>query len=174
MAYRCALASTLAAVAVLAGADAPAHAQCRLCDEPTTALSSGERGGPIRIEVETSLDFDRLVIDGSGDGTATLLPGGDRSASGSVATLGASAMVGTVTVRGDPGRTVRVEMPSQIRLYSLRGATIEVDHIETDLPAIPTLDSAGNLSFRFGGRVQVNGDSDGDYRGDITITVDYI
>ena len=33
--------------------------------------------------------------------------------------------------------------------------------------------SAGNLTFRFGGRVQISGDADGDYRGDLPITVEY-
>jgi len=36
------------------------------------------------------------------------------------------------------------------------------------------LDGAGNLSFRFGGRLRINGDADGGYRGDVPITVDYM
>ena len=44
----------------------------------------------------------------------------------------------------------------------------------TDLPAAPRLDSAGSLSFRFGGRLVVNGDADGQYRGDLPITVEYL
>ena len=38
---------------------------------------------------------------------------------------------------------------------------------------IPQLDAAGNLTFRFGGRLRVSGDADGDYRGDLPITVEY-
>jgi hypothetical protein len=29
------------------------------------------------------------------------------------------------------------------------------------------------LSFRFGGRVRITGNADGDYRGDLPITVEY-
>jgi hypothetical protein len=35
------------------------------------------------------------------------------------------------------------------------------------------LDSAGSLSFRFGGRLTISGDAEGDYRGDVPITVEY-
>jgi len=45
--------------------------------------------------------------------------------------------------------------------------------VVSDLPAIPHLDSAGNLSFRFGGRVRITGDADGAYRGELPITVEY-
>jgi hypothetical protein len=166
------LLSSMAAV-LLAGAAAPASAQCRLCSTPTTQLQTGQDGGDLRLDVQATLDFDRLVLLGAGDGAATLLPGGERSASGSVATLSARAMVGSVTVHGEPNRTLRVEMPGTIQLYSLSGGRISVDRLDTDLPGMPRLDSAGNLTFRFGGRVQINGDSDGDYRGDVPITVEY-
>jgi len=167
------LLSSVAAV-LLAGAPAPVPAQCRLCSTPTTQLQAGEDGGDIRLDVDATLDFDRLVLLGSGDGAATLLPSGDRNASGSVATLSARAMVGSITVHGEPNRAIRVEMPGSIQLYSLSGGRISVDRLDTDLPAMPRLDSAGNLTFRFGGRVQISGDADGDYRGDVPITVEYL
>jgi hypothetical protein len=173
MGYRCALASSLLA-AVVAGVSAPASAQCRLCSAPTTDLQQTEGGGPITLEVETSLDFDRLVLLDGGDGQATLLPNGERSSAGSVATVSASAMVGSVSVHGDPGRTVRVEMPQRITLYSVGGGRVSISNIETDLPGLPRLDPAGNLNFRFGGRLTISGDSEGQYRGDVPITVEYL
>jgi hypothetical protein len=66
-----------------------------------------------------------------------------------------------------------VELPRRIDLYSIGGGRITVDGVISDLPSLPRLDSAGNLTFRFGGRVTVTGDSEGDYRGDMPITVDY-
>jgi hypothetical protein len=39
---------------------------------------------------------------------------------------------------------------------------------------MPRLDSAGTLQFRFGGKLQLSGDVDGEFRGDIAITVDYL
>ena len=174
MASSYALAISLAAAALLAGAPSAAPAQCRLCAIPTTERPQGDIGGEIRLEVETSLDFDRLVLLGAGEGSATLLPTGERSASGSIATVGAGAMVGTVTVRGEPGRLVVAEMPPRIELYTIGGGRIAIERIQTDLPSLPKLDSTGTLSFRFGGRLQISGDSEGEYRGDVPITVDYL
>jgi hypothetical protein len=174
MAYRYAFAWSLAVAALLVGTSGPARAQCRLCDNPTTERDKGDSSRLIRLKVETTLDFDRLVLLGAGDGSATLLPTGERSASGSVATVSAGAMVGRVVVSGEPGRTVRVDLPARIHLYSLGGSTILIDRIETDLSGLPKLDSSGTLSFRFGGRLQVTGDSEGEYRGDVPITVDYL
>jgi hypothetical protein len=174
MAYRYALASALAAAAMLAGAPTSAPAQCRLCANPTTDLQQTANGGPISLEVEASLDFDRLVLLGAGTGAAVLLPNGERSATGSVATVSARAMVGSVSVHGEPGRTLRVDMPQQITLYSLNGSRVSVTDIETDLPSLPRLDSAGNLDFRFGGRLTLSGDAEGEYRGDVPITVEYL
>jgi hypothetical protein len=82
-------------------------------------------------------------------------------------------MVGTAIVHGQPGRTVRVELPRRIELYSLSGGNISFEDVTSDLPSLPRLDSAGNLTFRFGGRVRISGDADGEYRGDLPITVEY-
>jgi len=174
MAYRYALASILAAAALTSGASAPLYAQCRLCSTLTTDLHNEGDGGAIQIEIETRLNFDRLVLLGEGSGYATLLPTGEKSASGSVATVSAAAMVGSVAVHGEPNRVVRVDLPPRIELYSVGGSKIEIDDIKTDLPGLPKLDSAGNLSFRFGGRLQVTGQAEGQYRGDVPITVEYL
>jgi hypothetical protein len=161
------------AVTIMVGAPVAASAQCRLCPNPTTQLQTSDGGGDIRLDVQTSLDFDRLVLLGGGTGAATLLPNGDRSASGAVATVSASAMVGSVSVHGEPNRMLRVEMPARIDLYSLSGGRISIEQLQTDLPGMPRLDSNGNLTFRFGGRLNISGDADGDYRGDVPITVEY-
>lgn len=174
MALRSAFAGSLAAAALLAGASSVAPAQCRLCPEPTTRLTEGDDDGSIRLEVQAALDFDRLILLGSGEGVATLLPNGERSASGTVAALSASAMVGSVTVRGEAGRMLRIELPRRIALYSVNGGSISIDSIETDLPSLPKLDSAGNLSFSFGGRIEISGEVEGQYRGDVPITVEYL
>jgi hypothetical protein len=83
-------------------------------------------------------------------------------------------MVGEARVRGEPGRAVRIDMPSRIELHALSGATIRIDQVITDLPPVPRLDSAGNLSFRFGGRLKLSGNVDGDFRGELPITVEYL
>ena len=83
------------------------------------------------------------------------------------------AMVGTAIIHGSAGRAVRVDLPHRIDLYSVGGGRITLDDIVSDLPSIPKLDSTGTLAFRFGGRVTVTGDSEGAYRGDMPITVEY-
>ena len=163
-----ALAAGMSALAV------PAGAQCRLCATPTTTRDDSNGNGPVSLEIETSLDFDRLILLGTGDGTATLRPDGTRSVSGMVSDLSGRAMVGSAVVHGEAGRSVRVELPSSIELYSLGGNRITIEDIVSDLPAGAKLDSAGTLAFRFGGRLHISGDAEGEYRGDVPITVEYL
>jgi len=167
-------AGALAAVAaaMVVGAR-PATAQCRLCDNPTTQRETAGDAKQIELEIETSLNFDRLVLFGAGEGTASITPDGARSSAGSIAEIGPRAMVGKAVVQGEPGRALRIDLPSRIELHSLGGATISFDQVTSDLPAQPRLDSAGRLSFRFGGRIRIRGDAEGDYRGALPITVEY-
>ena len=164
--------------ALLAGAigmPAPAPAQCRLCATPTTEAGSDGQAEAVRIEVQARLDFDQLVVmDSASPGTARLLPDGTASVSGSIGALSGRAMVGSVAVRGEPGRLVRINLPSSIALYGLSGGTIRLDSLVTDLPSQPRLDAQGALIFRFGGELHIQGDVSGDYRGDVPITVDYL
>jgi hypothetical protein len=164
--------------ALLAGAlamPAAAPAQCRLCATPTTGAIGEDTSEAIRLEVQARLDFDQLILmDSASSGSAKLLPDGSSSVSGSIGALGGRAMVGSVIVRGAPGRLVRIALPSSIALYGLAGGSIRLDSLVTDLPSQPRLDSQGSLQFRFGGELHVEGDASGDYRGDVPITVDYL
>jgi hypothetical protein len=162
----------LAAAAMLAASEG-ARAQCRLCETPTTAPHSAAES-PIALQIEAALDFDRIVVMGSGEGSATLLPDGTRQVSGTVEAISGRAMVGEASVAGEPGRQVRIDLPNRIELHSVSGGKISIDKIVTDLPDIPRLDSAGKLRFRFGGRIRVSGNSDGDFRGDLPLTVEYL
>ena len=162
------------AAAVLLSAAPSARAQCRLCSTSTTSPDETKPSEQIALEMEAALDFDRLVVMGPGDGSATLRPDGTRVATGSVEAISGRAMVGEARVRGEPGRAVRIDMPSRIELHALNGATIRIDQVISDLPPVPRLDSAGNLSFRFGGRLKLSGNVDGDFRGELPITVEYL
>ena len=166
------LALTLAAAVAAALPTGAAVAQCRLCDKPSTTRPDPENGGDVQLQIESNLNFDRLILDGQGDGAVVIRPDGTSEAQGKIA-LGPRAMVGTASVHGEPGRLVRVDLPNRIELYSLSGGTITVDDLTSDLPSLPRLDTAGNLTFRFGGRVRITGDADGEYRGDLPITVEY-
>jgi hypothetical protein len=168
----------LSLAAVLGGAfamPAPAPAQCRLCAAPTTAITGESGKDAVRIEVQARLDFDQLVLmDSATPGIARLLPDGTSSVSGSIGVLGGRAMVGSVIVHGEPGRLVRIGLPSSVSLYGRTGGSIRLESLIADLPAQPRLDSQGSLTFRFGGELHVQGDASGDYRGDVPITVDYL
>jgi hypothetical protein len=165
------------ALAGATGIAAPAlpqdvQAPCRLCN--ASADSSDETpAAPISLDVEASLDFDRLILAGAGSGTAELGPDGTRIVTGTVTALSARAMVGEVIIRGEPGRTVRVDLPRTIELWGFNGGSIQIDSIRSDLPPAPRLDPTGKLSFRLGGVVRVSGDADGQFRGDVRIDVDY-
>jgi hypothetical protein len=151
----------------------PAQAQCRLCGTPVTTRADDAADQRVTVEVETNINFDRLVVLGSNAGDAEIRPDGSRFAEGAVTAVGARAMVGTAILHGEPNRSVRVDLPSRIQLYSLSGGEIAFDQVTSDLPPMPRLDAGGTLSFRFGGRLHVSGDADGDYRGDLPITAEY-
>jgi hypothetical protein len=168
--HRClSLGAVFAALAVAS----PAGAQCRLCEQPSTDRTQDGPKGDVDLQIETALDFDRLILNGGGSGAATILPNGSTTAEGAVTGLGAKAMVGTVLVHGEAGRAVRVDLPRRVELYSLGGGRMTLEDVTSDLHGAPRLDAAGNLSFRFGGRLIVTGDADGQYRGDLPITVEY-
>jgi len=151
----------------------PASTQCRLCNQPTTSVSTAEPTGDVELQIETNLAFDRMVLGGSGGGAATIRPDGSSGVEGSVLELGPRATVGTVLVHGEPNRTVRIEIPRRIQLFSVAGGQMTLDDVTTDVATVARLDAAGNLSFRFGGRLILSGDCDGPYAGDLPITVEY-
>ena len=169
----------LAAFALLGatGAAAPAPAQdvaapCLLCI-PADGSADEKPAEPVQLAVEAKLDFDRLVLSGAGVGSAELGPDGSRRVSGSVTAMSARAMVAEVSIRGEPGRQVRIDLPGSIELQGFNGGSIRLESISSDLPPAPRLDSNGRLSFRFGGMIRVMGDTDGDFRGDVRINVEY-
>lgn len=148
-------------------------AQCRLCDLPSTAPSAVTPSGDVELQIETNLSFDRMILSGPGNGAATIRPDGSNGTEGAVMELGPRATVGTVLVHGEPNRTVRIELPRRIELFSLGGGQITLDDVSTDVATVTRLDGAGNMRFSFGGRVVLSGNSDGPYRGDLPISVEY-
>jgi hypothetical protein len=166
-------ASVLAAFAALAVGSAPASGQCRLCATPTTIAADEPGAGAIALEVQTSIDFGRLVVAAAGEGSAVLRPDGSASATGSIADALTRAIVGSAVVQGQPGKAVRIQLPARIVLTSSSGSQIIFEDVLSDLPSLPRLDAGGRLAFRFGGRLRVTGDAEGQYRGDLPILVEY-
>ena len=163
------------ALGLLLAAPSDAGAQCLLCGDAgtTTGGSARKVETPLRVEVETQLDMGRVAVGAMG-GEVELDPlSGARRLRGDVVDLGGFAVTGTVTVTGEPGAAVRVILPASVDLESDRGRSARVSGLVTDLNAAPRLGPDGRLQFRFGGRLQIAGLDDGDYRGRIPVTVEY-
>jgi hypothetical protein len=125
------------------------------------------------MEVEATLDFDRVLLTGGASGSARIGADGSRGSSGAVAPLTARAMVGRVVIQGEPNRSVRIDLPNRIELRGWNGGRLTLSGLTTDLGAWPRLDGRGQLVFHYGGEVLVEGEAEGEYRGDVPITVEY-
>ncbi|AMU94384.1 resolvase [Sphingopyxis terrae subsp. terrae NBRC 15098] len=165
----------LLALLLFGAPPAPLAAQCQLCrqDGKDAAIVARKASMPLRVEVDTQLDLGRVAVGASG-GEIEIDPlTGARRLRGDVRDLGGFAVTGVVTVSGEPGAEVRVTLPPSVDLESGSGASARVTGLATDLGAAPRLGPDGRLVFRFGGRLQVAGATDGDYRGRIPVTVEY-
>ncbi len=154
----------------LSGTTAVAQA-CQLCASAPAAPRVPLR--PLSVTVDAALDFSTAVYTGRGSGSITIeARTGRRQMIGLVA-LGGPALVGTVTITGEPFARVAIDMPRAIVLNSNLGATADVTEIRTDLLPHPSLGSDGRLVFTFGGRLTVRNGATGDFRGRIPVTADY-
>ena len=171
---RLALILVAVAFAAVLGGPRAASAQCRLCDTPVTAAPDREDQAKLEVSVDSDLDFDRLLLATIGSGRARLAPDGTRLASGAIASIGGRAVVARVAVRGMPGRAVSIDFPDQVELIGHKGGRLVIDKLISDLPDQPKLDSNGELSFRIGGELSLDGEADGEYRGSVPIAVDYL
>lgn len=149
-------------------------APCRLCSAVPLDTTNARPAAPLHLQVETRLDFDKVVVEGKGNALFALSPSGIARLSGAASAAGARAMPGRVLVRGEPGRAVRVDLPATVRLFGAGNDAISIDKLVTDLPSFPRIGDDGTLSFRFGGDLRLSGDGDGAYHGTIDITVEYL
>ncbi len=149
---------------------------CLLCASSDTQVAAVARQSslPLNIEITTKLDFSRAALPASGGGQIELDPqSGHKRVVGGIVALGGAALAGTATVTGEPGRAVRIELPSNARMTSPTGGVVELTGLRTSLMAGSRLDSAGRLEFSFGGTLVVRGHISGTFRGRIPITVQY-
>lgn len=151
-----------------------ASAPCRLCNTSPSDILNARPAAPLRLQVETRLDFDKIVFEGTGSALLALSPNGDVRLSGTATAAGARSMPGSVLIRGEPGRAVRVDLPGKVILFGEGHGSISIDSLTTDLPNFPRIGADGTLLFRFGGDLRLSGDSDGAFRGSIDIVVDYL
>ena len=148
---------------------------CRLC-KPSDAGVQAQmaREIPLTLEISTKLDFSRAALSGSGGGAIDLDPqSGSRRVDGGMVDLGGSALAGTAVVRGEPGRAVRIDMPTSAKMTSSTGGVVEIAGLRTTLSSHPRLDQNGRLEFSFGGKLLVRGIASGTFRARIPITAQY-
>jgi hypothetical protein len=159
-----------AAIALLFAAPAVADDEpCELCLSPRV---HAER--PLQIEVESGLQFSRLALRGRLDGTAEIhAQSGEKRVDAGMIDLGGTAYRGVARITGQPLRPVRIEMPHRVQLRSPDGAQAELSGFVTNLPSVAMLDENGVLEFAFGARVSTQGARGGNFRGRISIRVDY-
>lgn len=169
--------ATIALAALAFLAPVQASAQCLLCSDapPSSEIVTGERFSevPLQIDIIADLDFSRLVAGYSG-GSVTLDPhSGAGRTQGDVAPLGGHGFSGRVIVTGTPLRNVRISLPDSVTLTSTSGRTARVSDIQTGQSPVLRLGPTGRLEFAFGGKLELDGAADGDYRGRIPVTVSY-
>ncbi len=127
----------------------------------------------LRIDIRTQLDFSRATVSKRGGQISVNPDDGTRGVDGGVTDLGGMALAGTAVVEGQPGRSVRIDMPHTVRMSNTRGGALIIRNLRTNLNAAPKLDNFGRLEFAFGGDLEIDGKAYGDYRGRIPITVEY-
>jgi hypothetical protein len=145
-------------------------------DDACTTCAMGEAGETateLRIEIRTELNFSRATVTGRGGKIRVDPQSGSRAVDGGVIDLGGMALAGSAVVHGSAGKMVRIEMPSTVRMSNARGGALTIRNLRTNLSAAPRLDGFGNLTFAFGGDLEISGDAYGDYRGRIPITAQY-
>ncbi|MEQ1547135.1 MAG: DUF4402 domain-containing protein [Chakrabartia sp.] len=146
---------------------------CRLC-APGTDSRDSVPDLPLRIEVETALDFSKVAQSGGGGGNISVDPQtGARRLGGALVDLGGMVLRGTVRITGTPRAMIRVELPSRVELRSSSGGKVELVDLVSDLPSGPRIGADGQLNFSFGGRLLIKGDVSGNFRGSIPISADY-
>ena len=130
----------------------------------------------LALDIESDIDFGRVVVLKRGDGRILLdLESGEKQLFGDLDDLGGMPVTGRATVTGSPFQSFRVILPGRVSMRDTSGGQAEIAEFETDLPPLPTLDSNGQLTFRFSGTLLLNAQTDasGRLRGRIPISVEY-
>ena len=129
---------------------------------------------PLQVEIRTQLDFSKAATGGSTGGRISIDPNsGTRQMAGDIVDLGGSALAGSAVITGEPGRSIRVDMPMSIRMSGSSGGAIEIRNLRTSLSPHAKLDGFGRLEFNFGGDLEIKGSLAGTFRGRIPITAEY-
>ncbi len=152
---------------------ASAQGACRLCADTGPILSQAQPRRALHIDIDTGIDFDRMALIDYQGGQAEIDPVTGQRRLTRLLDLGGLAMRGSVIIRGEPGRAVRVDLPDEVIMRAPGGGRVELRDVRSDLPAQPRIGSDGELRFSFGGRIIVDGDDVGSFRGRMRVSAEY-
>jgi hypothetical protein len=121
------------------------------------------------------LNFGRIGLPPSGNGTITLDATGNRSVTGAIAYPTPAPTSAAFTVTGEGGQTFSASVPPSIQLTGPGTITVTTTH---NLPATPTLSgalgAAGTLTFGVGGSFVISPSTPtGAYTGTLMVSIDY-
>lgn len=169
--------------------DAWAQGRCSNCDLPPGCRGNGNGNNngngnrnrdqncdALEVEIQADIDFGRLVLIGDGVGRVVLdLDTGNKVVFGELDDLGGMAMQGEALITGAPGEIVVVSIPSRVAMTDPGGGEAELRDFESDLPPLATLDSNGQLTFRFTATLYTDAKTalGGNLRARIPISVEY-
>ncbi|MDY7098264.1 MAG: DUF4402 domain-containing protein [Pseudomonadota bacterium] len=162
-----------------------AQGQCDNCDLPPGCRGKGNQKPKnlgrrncqtLSVTIDSDIDFGRVVVLRQGEGRVLLdLDTGERQVLGDIDDLGGVPITGRATVTGAPFEALRISLPNEVSMRDATGGQAKMAEFVTDLPALPTLDANGQLTFQFSGTLIVTADTEasGKLRGRVPITVEY-
>lgn len=159
-----------------------AQGTCTDCNLPPSCRGAATGGTKkdictvVLLNVESDVDFGRLILVGGQVGHVVIdLTTGTKIVFGDLGDAGGIPIYGTALVTGQPLRNVAVTMPTSIAMTDPSGAQAVLRDFQTDLSAMPRLDTYGKLRFNFTGTLYTDSAvlAGGTLRGRVPITVDY-
>jgi len=150
-------------------------AQCRLCTAEENAQRNADNTSsvPLTVTIEADIRFSRLALNGRSGEARLDTNSGITQTDGGLINLGGLSLTGSARITGEPGRSVRIDLPERVRMVNQTGDQAELVNLKTTLPARPRLDLDGSLSFSFSGTLRIQNNSGGNYRGRIPISAEY-
>lgn len=169
------------------GGELRAQGNCDNCHLPPGCRGNGNQNGNgngnrdrncqrLTINIESDIDFGRVVLLGNGEARVLMdLTTGNKTVIGDVDDLGGMPVTGKATITGAPFEEVLIDLPSEVAMRDPNGGDARLRDFVTDLDGFPRLDVNGQLEFRFSGTlvIEAQGQSSGNLRGRVPITVQY-
>jgi len=151
--------------------------KCRTAEElEKLPLQVRRNCRPLEIIVESDIDFGRVVLFKQGSGSVLIdLATGEKRIEGDIEDIGGVSLTGEVSLVGTPFEPVVIDFPWSVRMRDGSTDQAEIRDFRTDLSGNPTLNSRGELRFRFTGKLMLDAttSASGRLRGRVPISISY-